>query len=213
MSDLPRVWEDPAGFFAESVPAGRRPGELAQGCIEYIEKARAHPPRLRASPGISRVVETIDRWGAAHLGDLDEAGLEALRDVLERLTPYAKHQLEDLMARVSARADLLKLRRVGRPSKRLLDLCEAVIAMRTDYDREVLHDRFSPVDKELRAGLLDLETRYPDLAELAVPPFEQPVQTYAIERSDRVRKVRRGTMVAAVGVTAATFLVRCSQIF
>ncbi len=213
MSDLPRIWEDPAGFFAESAPSGRRPDELAAGCIEYIEQGRAHPPRLRRSPGIVRVVAALEVWGADHLGDLNETGVEALRDVLERLTPFANHALEDLTARVRARGDLLRLRRIGRPDERLVALCEAVIAGRTKADLEELHDRFSPIDQELRGGLLELETRYPDLAELAVPPFEELVQRYAITRASGVRKVRRGALVGAIGLTVVTFVVRCQQIF
>ena len=62
-TELPRVWEDPAGFFAEAEPQGRRPDDLTRGCIDYIEQSRAHPPRLRRSPGILRVVDALRTWG------------------------------------------------------------------------------------------------------------------------------------------------------
>ncbi len=209
-ADLPRIWDDPSGFFAEAAPEGRRPHELARGCIEYIEQARAHPPRLRRAPGIVQVVEEVRAWGLANLTDLDEPGTDALRDVLERLAPFAGQTIDELAARVRARVDLMRLRRQGRPSQRLLALCEATVAAVGAEDMEELHDRFSPVDRELRAGLLELETRYPDLAELVVPPFEEPVQAYAIERADRVRAVRKGVLAASVVLTVATFLVRCT---
>ncbi len=209
-TELPRVWEDPAGFFAEAEPQGRRPDDLTRGCIDYIEQSRAHPPRLRRSPGILRVVDALRTWGYDHLNDLDEQGLDALRDVLDRLLPFSGHELDDLMSRARGRIDLVRLRRKGRPSKRLLALCEAAVAASTDEELEELHDRFSPIDRELRAGLLDLETRYPDLAELAVPHFERPVQEYAIERASRVQTTRRIVFVSSIALTIGAFVVRCT---
>lgn len=209
-AELPRVWEDPAGFFAEAEPRGRRPADLTRGCIEYIQQSRAHPPRLRRSPAIVRVVEAVRVWGYAHINDLNEQGLDALRDVLERLAPFAGHDLDDLTTRARARGDLMLLRRKGRPSKRLLALCEAAVAASTDEELEELHDRFSPPDRELRSGLLDLESRYPDLAELAVPQFERPVEEYALERASRVRTTRKIVFASSILLTVGTFLVRCT---
>ncbi len=209
MSELPRAWESPGDWFAEAVPAGRRPHDLVRGCIDYVEQARAHPPRLRRSPGIVRVVDEVLPWGEANLPLLDEPGLVALHDVLERLKPFAGSRLDELDARVRARVDLMKLRR-QKPDERLVALCEAAVAVTDEEDRELLHDRFHPIPGKLAAGLLDLETRHPDLAELAVPPFDKAVQAYAEKRAGRVQLVRRATFAAFSFGTVALFVARCT---
>jgi len=60
------------------------------------------------------------------------------------------------------------------------------------------------------AGLLMLETRYPDLAEVAVPPFEKEVQTYAVKRAAKVLKARRAIFAGSIVSTVALFVVRCT---
>ncbi len=208
--DLPRVWEDPAAWFAAAAPEGRRPDELTSGCIEYIEGTRAHAPRLRRIPGIVQVVDSIETWSLTRLNDLDERGLTALQDVVNRLSPFAARRLDDLATRVRGRLELVRLRRNEQPSEALLNLCETAVSATSEEDHEFLLDRFRPVDDELAAGLLMLETRYPDLAEVAVPPFEKEVQTYAVKRAAKVLKARRAIFAGSIVSTVALFVVRCT---
>ncbi len=206
---LPRVWEEPNAFFAATAQSGRRPEELVAGCIEFVEKERAHPPRLRRGPGIKRVVDELEAWTKTHFGNLDEPGLEHLAEVLQRLRPVAGPRLDPLVLRVRARKALFEFKRTGKPDLRLIALLEAAVAANDGAELEELHDRFSPLPDELRKGLLYVETRFPDLAEVALAPFHKEVQDYAMVEAQRSSKMRSALKWGALGVTVLYFIRWC----